>query len=251
MVLRRIHMATRDPFPCADEQPPVRNNYFTGQYMTAADFSTEQEYHRALRRAHNRYLHGHGVVCGLAVEPTHPASDVVVVRPGIAIDCCGREIVLTEPVEADVRTVLDGSAPVVRAYVTVHYGEEPVEHLPVPGGDDESEATRVRELARVDVVSTPPARPSRVAAGGDVRPCPPCADPRIMLAAVDVSQPGPIAGEHIHCDVRTAIGEESPGPSPPPAVDVVERRVARLERTLLAAGTMGVAGWIIARWRRG
>src|SRR5262249_55744294 len=74
-----------------------RNRYFTGKYMTARDFSGEQEYFLSRHRLHNRVLHGWGIVCGLRVV-RHPdpgcAHRWVVVRAGIALDCCGREVVL-------------------------------------------------------------------------------------------------------------------------------------------------------------
>lgn len=74
-----------------------RNRYFTGKYMTARDFADEQMYHVSHHRLHNRLMHGWGVVCGLEVKP-HPNEDCrdrwVIVEPGIALDCCGRELVL-------------------------------------------------------------------------------------------------------------------------------------------------------------
>jgi hypothetical protein len=74
-----------------------RQRYFTGKYMTARDFSDEQTYFLSHHRLHNRLLHGWGIVCGLRVVP-HPRQECqdrwVVVRAGIALDCCGRELVL-------------------------------------------------------------------------------------------------------------------------------------------------------------
>jgi hypothetical protein len=74
-----------------------RHRYFTGKYMTARDFRDEQAYFLSHHRLHNRLLHGWGIVCGLRVVH-HPRADCrdrwVVVRAGIAIDCCGRELVL-------------------------------------------------------------------------------------------------------------------------------------------------------------
>lgn len=76
-----------------------RNRYFTGKYMAARDFADEQAYFVSRHRLHNRLLHGWGIVCGLEVE-RHPidecATHFVVVNPGIAIDCCGRELVLEQ-----------------------------------------------------------------------------------------------------------------------------------------------------------
>ena len=74
-----------------------RMRYFTGRYMTARDFRDEQAYHLTHRYLHNRMLHGWGVGCGLHVHP-HPDPDCqgshVLVDCGMAIDCCGREIVV-------------------------------------------------------------------------------------------------------------------------------------------------------------
>jgi len=87
--------------PCGGECRPLvveRNRYFTGKYMTARDFAVEQEYFLGRHRLHTRLLHGWGVACGLGVtrHPDRECKDWVVVGPGIAIDCCGRELILTE-----------------------------------------------------------------------------------------------------------------------------------------------------------
>ncbi len=80
-----------------EETATERMNYFTGRHLAARDFEDEQKYHRTHRFLHNRMLHGWGVVCGLAVTP-HGQPDCrnryVNVSPGMAIDCCGREIIV-------------------------------------------------------------------------------------------------------------------------------------------------------------
>jgi len=75
--------------------PSSRLRWFTGRFLTAHDLTHEQEYHVGRRRLHHRLLHGWGVVCGLEVRPDgRPGcGDVVVIAPGIALDCRGREIV--------------------------------------------------------------------------------------------------------------------------------------------------------------
>lgn len=84
-----------------------RNRYFTGKYMAARDFRDEQAYFNSHRLLHNRLLHGWGIVCGLDVYH-HPdwnqrgdnggltdcARRWVVIRAGLALDCCGREIIV-------------------------------------------------------------------------------------------------------------------------------------------------------------
>ncbi len=81
-----------------------RLNYFTGQFLAERDFRAEQEYQIGKHRQHNRYLHGYGTVCGLKLVE-HPNPDCqdrfVILEPGLALDCCGREIVVKEKVYID------------------------------------------------------------------------------------------------------------------------------------------------------
>jgi len=80
-------------------EPFVKNNYFTGKMMGAADFIAETRYHSEKLRLHQARLHGWGVVCGLDVVP-HPNASCrtryVVVEPGSAVDCCGNDILVPE-----------------------------------------------------------------------------------------------------------------------------------------------------------
>lgn len=96
-----------------------RNNYYFGKLMTVRDFFAEQCYFNQKRWLINRMVNGWGVVCGLDVcEPDVRKSDPygsscvcndsVIVTPGLAIDCLGREILVCDkqavsliPVEPD------------------------------------------------------------------------------------------------------------------------------------------------------
>jgi hypothetical protein len=79
---------------------PVRRvHYFSGQILTPADLQAEQDYHREMRYLHNRLV-GQGVVHGLDV--TFGDGSTLVIGPGLAIDGCGRELVLTEDVSVEV-----------------------------------------------------------------------------------------------------------------------------------------------------
>jgi DNA-binding beta-propeller fold protein YncE len=75
----------------------ARNNYFTGKLLVERDFTDEQRYYLGKLRRHNQHLHGWGTVCGLKVEE-HPnpacQAQYVLIEPGTAVDCCGREIVV-------------------------------------------------------------------------------------------------------------------------------------------------------------
>src|SRR5258708_6415131 len=77
----------------ADLVVPVRNRYFYGKLLDVHQLEMEQEYFNAKRHLVNRLLTGPGVVCGLKVEVTQDHK-AVIVRPGLAIDRCGREIVV-------------------------------------------------------------------------------------------------------------------------------------------------------------
>ena len=112
MVLSRTCCGPESPVggacPCTDPVsdpgavPPDRNRYFTGKYLTARDLTSEQGYFVSRHRLHQRALHGWGVVVGLDVVP-HPTPDCanegwVVITPGIAVDCYGREVIVRAPV---------------------------------------------------------------------------------------------------------------------------------------------------------
>jgi 6-phosphogluconolactonase (cycloisomerase 2 family) len=141
-------------------------NYFTGQFLTERDFRDEQQYHIGKHREHNRYLHGWGTVCGLRVTQ-HPdaacRTRFVVIEPGLALDCCGREISVPEPIYVDVQKFLasepksDPQNPKPQQLViSVCYSECKTEFVPAlysECGCDEKicDANRVREAFEVDV----------------------------------------------------------------------------------------------------
>ena len=79
--------------PCVDTCPPVRNRFFYGKLLDVFHFDLEQNYFNSKRRMLNRLVTGYGVVCGLNVLLA-PDGQSVVVTPGVAIDKCGREIVV-------------------------------------------------------------------------------------------------------------------------------------------------------------
>jgi hypothetical protein len=181
-----------DPLACGSI-PLERNRYFTGKYMTARDFAAEQQYLIGRSRLHNRLFHGWGVVCGLEVEHRqgYGCEDWVVVKAGVAIDCCGRELVVPEdtPLKlplpwsepTDGESVLDPcTGPFL---ICLRYIEEAIESVPVLYGDrcprDQQEANRVRECAKIDFCDvTAGCWPSRGDAYGDseMRECPDCDD---------------------------------------------------------------------------
>lgn len=101
-----------------------RIQFFNGQRLTAGDMTELQRANRELRWLHNRSLHGWGVGTGYAVAGEKGDTSVTV-APGYALDCMGREIILTE---AAMRTVpaIAGNADGTPAtfYLTVTYKDD-------------------------------------------------------------------------------------------------------------------------------
>lgn len=174
-------MRTKEPQDCANEQldcdyiADERNRYFTGKYLTAGDFADEQAYFLSRHRLHNRLLHGWGIVCGLKVV-RHPKPDCrkrwVVVHAGIALDCCGRELIvkcetpyelpLPRPEQKKPSGDQSGDQDDVEVMrepflLVLRYVEEKTEEVPVLYNEGQcdpkrKEANRIRETAVLDVV---------------------------------------------------------------------------------------------------
>jgi len=86
-----------------------RIEFFPGQRLTAQDLTDVQDANRQLRWLHNRSLHGWGIGIGYGV--TGEAGDTAIsIAPGYAIDCLGRELILTQPATVPVPAVAGVSA---------------------------------------------------------------------------------------------------------------------------------------------
>lgn len=74
-----------------------RVRYSEGQYLTAADFRTDQDYHRQTAARHQLGGHTHGLLVGLELVETPDPGDATLVdvhlSPGLAIDGYGRQLV--------------------------------------------------------------------------------------------------------------------------------------------------------------
>jgi hypothetical protein len=93
------------------------------------DLSTEQDFHLGNVRRHVAELHGFGTVCGLRVDETD-CYEQVVLRPGVAVDCLGREL----RVECDMK--IDLHEAIERA-VEARKKKERREVEPIPADEDE------------------------------------------------------------------------------------------------------------------
>ncbi|MCI0557466.1 MAG: hypothetical protein MN733_03145, partial [Nitrososphaera sp.] len=143
-----------------------RNRYFYGKLMTVRDFQTEQQYVRGHRYLHNQSLHGWGIVCGLTVEPKLGTGNEtkVVVKPGIALDCCGHEMVLDKDQEVNL-SVFQTKIGTVGAtgkavYLCIQYDDcdrEPVPALAnVSTCEEVCEYNRIQEKVAFDVLTELP-----------------------------------------------------------------------------------------------
>jgi len=111
-----------------ERQLPKRPRFFDGKFLTAADFSLEQQYHIEKHKLHNRALHGFGIVSGLKVIVDGGA---VTVAPGMAIDCEGNELVVSE--EQTLAVSRPGDLRIT--YLALRYVEKCVDPVPVASGD--------------------------------------------------------------------------------------------------------------------
>lgn len=123
---------------CCSDAPcesGLRNHYFEGKRLTADSFRVEQEYLVERRHLLNRAIHGWGVVYGLGVKSK---SGQLEIHPGLALDECGRELVLTRArtLGVDAAILLDADGKRLESLpeqneklcwlLSVHYAEQGV-----------------------------------------------------------------------------------------------------------------------------
>ena len=135
-----------------------RVNYFEGRLLSAADFRTEQEYHREKSRRHNRRLHGCGVVSGLTVSLASGTSrPAITVKPGVGIDAAGNEL------ELDAERSIPIGVKAGAFVVVLRYVERPVEPIPRIGAGGDADTlghARIEEDSELGLVPDDPPRRS-------------------------------------------------------------------------------------------
>lgn len=138
-----------------------RNNYFCGKLMVDRDFLADQLYHMGKQRLHSSFLHGWGTVCGLKVDPhPHCPNLRVVLHPGLAVDCWGREIFVPNRFEVELESYKkngsNGDKP-ENLYICLRYMECETEPVPVfldeCGCSETCEPNRIRETFVIDVLT--------------------------------------------------------------------------------------------------
>ncbi len=130
--------------------PLTRNRYFAGHLLTAEDLENEQSYFVEKNRQHNRLLHGVGVVCGLEVKAAPERSGSVVVSPGIALDCEGRDVLVPKSQIIS----LDGYSGDV--YLAIRYKETLTSPSPTLGQAQGIAYSKVRESFKFEALMALP-----------------------------------------------------------------------------------------------
>lgn len=204
-----------------------RPRYFEGQLLAADDLRQEQTYHRHKQAAHARAVHGDGTVCGLAVRPTVPPSRDLVVEAGVAVDCCGREIVVPSPQTLCLDEALaDGAAgQLVVALRFAEVARDPTLVVNGPAAGDALQPGSIRESFELELSDLGgldlgrhrrllvPGESARIGVEGlhevlvrrALMPCEPCLDQRVPLATVSVPTSGPVTAGAIDNNVRPIV----------------------------------------------
>ncbi len=101
-----------------------RIQFFNGERLFASDLQALEAFNREMRWLHNQSLHQAGVGSGFQVVG-NVGDRQVTIAPGYAIDCCGREIILTEPQVLPIPPIADnGSGGSVFYDLTVSYPDD-------------------------------------------------------------------------------------------------------------------------------
>ena len=189
-----------------------RNHYYRGKLLTERDFVAEQQYHRDRMRLHTLALHGWGVVCGFEVRP-HPycPDQRLVVGEGFAIDCCGREIRILQPVDLTLPPPPPPPPPLPRAPTPPPPPPQRAPPPPPPPPPAASAAAAPAPVSASALASGTEAYPAAPpAAPAQPRPDEPNHQPR---PAPEDCEPGPVPKDLYLCIVHTECETEfSPAP---------------------------------------
>ncbi len=99
-----------------------RPDFFDGQLLAAADLEAVYAYHRDARWLQNRTLHGWGIAVGLGATGAKGAHQITI-APGYALDCQGRDLILTESIDLPVPTAAGLGTGPVPYYLTASFIE--------------------------------------------------------------------------------------------------------------------------------
>lgn len=219
---------------CNDKTSLERTRFFSGQVITAADLTADQDYFLAKLKRHNRMLHGWGIVCQTDVVIAKDSKDnplpwFVQVNPGYVLSPCGCEIAIERPVCVDIRVRCSqtSTAPVnpcgdapsqvtatnsdgnFSAYIVLRCretGGRPV-RVSVSGcgcGENPCENSRLMDDFEICTLPTLPATHTKPAAPPPADCLAVPADPWIVLALASAKADGTVT-------LDTTVAEKLPG----------------------------------------
>lgn len=138
--------------------PFERNKYFYGKMLTSRDFKLEQDYGIEKNRLISRLVLGAGIVCGLTIEIDKEQGEndsfTVTLSPGVALDGCGREIVVSKTKSQQLEFNSPG-----QKYLYIEYDErfkEPVADLNPASDLQNNSYSRIEETYRLFLSQDPP-----------------------------------------------------------------------------------------------
>jgi len=95
-----------------------RPHYFSGEALVTDDFVCEQQYHMTIQSLNNRSLYTYGVARGLdVIWDAKTGANQVEVRPGMAIDRLGQQIILLDAQVVQLTDVVPGAT----YFLTINY----------------------------------------------------------------------------------------------------------------------------------
>jgi hypothetical protein len=96
--------------------PGRRVSAFDGMAVTADVWQEAHNYHLYNERLHALSAHGVGIVAGLEIIASEPASQIVYILPGVAIDPSGNMLVVSEPTPYDLSSYQPGILHILISY---------------------------------------------------------------------------------------------------------------------------------------
>ncbi len=113
----------------------TRLNYHGGMFLGVQDFEIQHQYFDDRLRLHNRISIGTRIIEGLQVCWE---EDTLVVSPGLAFDCLGRELIVSEPLAIERK---DGRYE--DGYILITRDEVEAEFVPILGNATENTESRL------------------------------------------------------------------------------------------------------------
>lgn len=135
-----------------------RNRYYHGKLMTARDMFADQRYHVDRLDTFAQFVAGEGIVWGLetTVSELDTGSLSVTIQKGLALDCCGRPIMVED---TETKTVDRDDITDRKIHLYIEYAECNTESVPLQGAEsacrDQCEFNRTRETFEVVVGANP------------------------------------------------------------------------------------------------